>query len=42
MIITNLSDKALWGLVGDVRSLNTPGNSINKTVIIKGEHILLG
>jgi|GEM_PF-5094336 hypothetical protein len=42
MIITNLSDKALWGLVGGVGSLNTPANSMIKTVISKGEHTVLG
>lgn len=34
--------QGIVGLVGDVGSLNTPANSLIKTVISKGGHIVLG
>ena len=34
--------QGIMGLVGDVGSLNTPANSLIKTVISKGEHMVLG
>jgi hypothetical protein len=34
--------QGIMGLVGDVGSLNTPANSLIKTVISKGENIVLG